>query len=186
VYDFDRLGEAEIVLRDYPKAEAAYRRALVIRESLYGKNHADLIATVDGLAYAVFGQKKYDEAEPIYQRLVELWESSVGEDHPMLAMALDKIVIFYADQKKYEQAKAAADRATAIRTVFLANGLWTAGTEQLAEGHPEDAKGLYRRALKVMDPPHPLYDELRQKAEEFLASMEAQKQPTKKAAAKKK
>jgi len=41
---------------------------LVILETLLGKDDADLIATVDGLAYACFGQKKYDEAEPIYQQ----------------------------------------------------------------------------------------------------------------------
>jgi tetratricopeptide (TPR) repeat protein len=160
----------------------------VIRETLFGKNHADLIATVDGLAYACFGQKKYDVAEPIYQRLISLWETSVGSDHPMLAMALDKIVIFYTDQKKYEQAKAASDRATAIRTLFLANGLWTAGTEELAEAHPDEAKALFRRALKIMDPPHPLYDELRVKAEEFLNSMEGQgpKGPGKRVGLKKK
>jgi tetratricopeptide (TPR) repeat protein len=44
-YDLDRLGELEITMRAYDKAEEASRHALVIRETLYGKTHADLIAT---------------------------------------------------------------------------------------------------------------------------------------------
>ena len=68
--DLDRLAGAQIFLREYDKAEEAYRRALVIRETLFGKNDADLIATVDGLAYACFGQKKFEEADPLYQRLM--------------------------------------------------------------------------------------------------------------------
>ena len=44
-------------------AEATFRRALVIRERLLGPDNSGLITTVEGLAYAQFGEKKYDEAE---------------------------------------------------------------------------------------------------------------------------
>jgi len=170
MYDLDRMGTVTIALRQYDKAEQAYHHALVIRESLYGKEHADLIATVDGLAYACFGQKKYDVAEPIYQRLVALWVKSVGAEHPVVAMTLDKVATFYADQKKYDQAKEAADRANAIRTHFLANGLAQQATEQLAEGNKPEALALYQRALKVMDPPDPIYAELRSDTEAIVKS----------------
>lgn len=173
INDLDRVAGAYIVMREYAHAEEAYRRALVIRETLLGKFDADLIATVDGLAYACFGQKKYEEAEPMYQRLVALWQKSVGDDHPMVALALDKVATFYADQKKYDQAKDAADHATAIRTHFLAEGLAGAATEQIAEGNKNAAVGLYQRALLVMDPPHPIYDELRKETEEIVKGMAA-------------
>ncbi|HTX38719.1 MAG TPA: tetratricopeptide repeat protein [Bryobacteraceae bacterium] len=170
VYDLDRLGTVYIALRQYDKAEEAYRHALVIRESLYGKDNADLISTVDGLAYACFGQKKYDEAEPIYQRLVALWIKSVGPEHPVVAMTLDKVATFYAEQKKFDQAKEASERANAIRTHFLATGLTEEATEQLAEGNKSDALALYQRALKVMDPPNPAYDELRSDTQNIVKS----------------
>jgi tetratricopeptide (TPR) repeat protein len=183
--DLDRLAAANIVVRNYAKAEDAYRRALVIRETLFGKNDADLIATVDGLAYAIFGQKRYDDAEPLYQRLIALWVKSVGEDHPMVAMALDKVAVFYADQKKYAQAKEATDRATAIRTHFLATGLSGAATEQIAEGNKEEAVALYRRALLVMDPPHPMYEELHSQIDGIVKSMgPAPRAPARKSAKK--
>jgi tetratricopeptide (TPR) repeat protein len=169
--DLDRVAGAHIFLRAYGRAEEAYRRALVIRETLLGKNDADLIATVDGLAYACFGQKKFAEADPLYQRLIGLWTKSVGEDHPMVSIALDKVATFYAEQKKYDQAKEATERANAIRAHFLATGLSGAATEQMAEGNKDAALGLYRRALAILDPPHPVFEETRGEIEEIVKSM---------------
>ena len=173
VPDLDRLGEVSTTMRRYDKAEEAYRLALVIRETLYGKEHADLLATIDGLAYALFGQKKYDEAEPLYQRLIALWVWSVGGEHPMVAIALDKAAAFYADQKKYDQAQEAAGRANAIRAFCLATGLAQQGAEQIAEHNQAGAVALYRRALAVLDPPSPVYQELRATIEGILKVLEA-------------
>ena len=63
-------------------AQETYRRALVIRERLYGREHADLIATLDGLAYACYAQKKYQLAEPLYRRLLAVWNGSAGRITP--------------------------------------------------------------------------------------------------------
>ncbi len=188
VPDLDRLAAVYITRRAYDKAEETYRHALVIRETLLGKEDPDLIATVDGLAYACFGQKKYDEAEPIYQRLISLWIKSLGGDHPMVAMAFDKVSIFYLDQKKYDQANDAADRATAIRAHFLASGLSAQATSQIAQNNRDAAMALYRRALVVMDPPSPVYQELRGDVEGNLKALAVlgPKATEKKAAARKK
>jgi hypothetical protein len=144
---------------------------LVIRETLYGKVNADLIATVDGLAYSLFGQKKYDEAEPVYQRLLSLWEESVGKDHPMVAVALDKIAVFEAAQKKYSEVHEGQERSTAIRAKFHGLGISQQATQALLEGHVNDARGFYQRGLVVLDPPHPVYDELREQFSEILATL---------------
>ena len=173
VPDLDRLGEVSTTMRRYDKSEEAYRRALVIRETLYGKQHADLLATIDGLAYALFGQKKYDEAEPLYQRLIPLWVESVGGEHPMVAIALDKVAAFYAAQKEYDRAKEAAGRANAIRAYCLATGLAQQAAGQLAEHNQASARDLYRRALAVLDPPSPVYQELRATIEGVLKLLEA-------------
>jgi tetratricopeptide (TPR) repeat protein len=162
VYDLDRMGSLQVSLRAYDEAEATYRHALVIRETLYGKVHADLIQTVDGLAYSLFGQKKYDEAEPLYLRLLDLWKFSVQtETHPMVAFALDKIAVFYATQKKWEQAREATTKANAIRAFVLADGLSNEASQRIDEGKLAEAIPIYQRALKVLDPPNPIYDEQR-------------------------
>src|SRR4051812_40195734 len=161
IYDLDRLAGAHIVQREYDRAEAAYRHSLVIRESILGKNDPDLIATVDGLAYSLFGQKKFDDAEPLYQRLIGLWVKSVGEEHPMVAIALEKVARFYAEQKKFDQSREYLEKGIAVRAYFRAEGLAPAAAEQLTQGSKDTAIASYKRALAVMDPPHPVYDEMR-------------------------
>ena len=169
--DLDRLGEVRITLRQYEMAEEAFRHALVIRERLYGKDHANLLTSVDGLAYAYFGQKKYEEAEPVYQRLLGLWQLSAGQEHPMVALTLDKVAVFYREQKKWAQGQEAADRANAIRAHFLASGLAQEATERLGEDKKDEAVALYRRALAALDPPHPVFEELRAQLEKNLTAL---------------
>src|ERR1017187_1197187 len=168
VPDFDCLAEAYVALRQYDNAEYIFRRALVIRESVYGKVHADLIATVDGLAYACFGQQKYDEAEPLYRRLIDLWVFSVGDNHPMVAIAFDKVAIFYTEQKKFDQATKALDRANAIRARSLATGLEVGANWQWEQGKAAPTKALLERALKTVEPPDPVYDDLHKEIEAML------------------
>jgi tetratricopeptide (TPR) repeat protein len=178
LHDLDLLGEASTNLRQYEQAEDAYRHALIIRESLFGKVSLESISSVDGLAYALFGGKKFDEAEAMYHRLIDLWVGTAGNDHPLLALAYDKMAIFYAEQKKFDQAKDAAEHANAIRAHFLAVGLAQEATEQQKEGNIVETKALYHRVLTVLDPPNPLYDELRAGAESILKNLEAPKPKT--------
>jgi tetratricopeptide (TPR) repeat protein len=177
VPDLDRLGPVYISLGEYDNAEWIFRQALLIRESVYGNKNPDLISTVDGLAYALFGEKKYEEADPLYQRLLGLWIDSVGEKHAMVAMALDKVAVFYAEQKKYPQAREASDRANAIRSYGLAVGL-AAEAAQLLPANPDGARDLYRRALRALDPPNPIYDELRAKIAANLELLKPRKPVT--------
>jgi tetratricopeptide (TPR) repeat protein len=178
LHDLDMLGEVSTTLREYDHAEDAYRQALVIRESLFGKISLESISTVDGLAYALFGEKKYDEAEAMYRRVIELWVGTAGKENPLLALAYDKMAIFYAEQKKLDQAKDAAEHSNAIRAHFLAMGLAQEATEQQAEGNMAETKALYHRLLAVLDPPNPLYDDLRAGSESILKSLEAPKPKT--------
>ena len=189
--DLDRLGEYQTVQRAYDEAEAVFRHVLAIRETLYGRVHADLISTVDGLAYALFGQKKYADAEPVYRRLLGLWETSVGKDHPMVAVALDKIAVFEAAQKKYPEVREALERSTAIRAHFHGLGISRQATQAFTEGHANQAKALYQRGILVLDPPDPVYDELRGQFEEIVKTLEGpqgktQPAPARKAGPKKK
>jgi tetratricopeptide (TPR) repeat protein len=162
VYDLDRLAGIQIMLRAYDKAEETYRHALVVRETLYGKVHGDLLGTLDGLAYALFGQKKYDDAEPVYQRLLQLWITSMNTDkNAMVAIALDKMATFYAAQKKWDEARDAATRANAIRAYLLADGLSVEASQRIDEGKLSEALPIYRRAIKILDPPNEVYDEER-------------------------
>lgn len=173
MFDLDRLAGIQITLRAYDQAEETYRHALVVRETLYGKVHGDLLGTLDGLAYALFGQKKYDAAEPVYQRLLALWVTSMGTDkNAMVAIALDKMAVFYAAQKKWDQAREDAARANAIRAYLLAEGLSVEASQRIEEGTLAEALPIYRRAIKILDPPNPIYDEQRGTLEDMQKELE--------------
>jgi len=45
--------------------------------------------------------------------------------------------------------------------------------EQISEGNKDAAIALYQRALTIMDPPHPIHDELRTEMEGIVKGMNA-------------
>ena len=167
----DRLGAIQLAVHDDANAETIFRHALAVRETLYGRNDTDLLGTLDNLAASCFHQKKFDVAEPIYERLLALWIASAGENHPMIAITLDKMATFYAAGKKFDRAKESSDRANAIRMFFLANGLAAEAAEQVAEENNEAARSLYRRVMKTLDPPDPMFETLRAQTEVILEKM---------------
>jgi len=65
--DLDRLGEVSTTLRRYDRAEEAFRLALVIRETLYGRSTPTCCQHRRPGVRPV-GQKKYDQSEPLYPK----------------------------------------------------------------------------------------------------------------------
>jgi tetratricopeptide (TPR) repeat protein len=150
--------------------EPLYREALMIRETVYGKDSTELIATLEGLAdtYAADGDYR---AEPTYLRLLALWEKAVGKDHPMIAVTLDKLVVLYAKQGKSEMARTALARSVAIRARFLAVGLAQQADDEISTSHGEEARALYNRALAVLSPSDPANEELISQIREALGKL---------------
>jgi tetratricopeptide (TPR) repeat protein len=133
--------------------EEFYRQALAIREARYGENSSELISTVESLANLYTGEGMLTAAEPLYQRLLALWEMAAGKDHPMVAVTLDKLVVFYVKKGEPDMARDALARSVAIRARFLADGLSVQAADAISENHPEEARGLYNRALVALGPP---------------------------------
>jgi tetratricopeptide (TPR) repeat protein len=105
----------------------------------------------------------------------------------MVAIALDKVAIFYTEQKKFDQAKEAVDRANAIRARSLGTGLEVEANWQWEQGKAAPAKALFERALRTVEPPDPVYDDLHKEIEAMLYGLrkETAKPDPAKAAAKK-
>lgn len=151
---FDGLAESFRIIAGGRAAgnETIYRRALTIRETLYGRDSSQLISTLEDLADAYAAAGDFASAEPVYERLLSVWEAVVGKDHPMVAVTLDKLVVFYFKADKPEKARAALARSVAIRTRFLATGLSQEAADQLSQGRNDRAQALYERALAALDP----------------------------------
>lgn len=103
----------------------------------------------------------------------------------MLAITLDKLAVFYAKQQKYAEAREAHERANAIRTLFLAQGLHKEALDVASGGDLPGAIALSRRALRTLDPPNPLYDQLREQISRNVAPEGAAAKTEKKSATKK-
>ena len=152
-------------------AEAIYRQALTIRETLYGEDSTQLISTLEGLADTYAAGGEYVAAEPVYERLLSLWESLVGKDHPMVAVTLDKLVVFYSKEGKPDKAREALRRSVTIRARFLAVGLSHEAADEIAQGHREQAMTLYNRALAALGPPGPADEDLIGRIRKSLADI---------------
>ena len=109
----------------------------------------------------------------MYQRLLALWITSMGTDkNAMVAIALDKMAVFYASQKKWEQARAAETRANAIRAYLLADGLSVEASQRIDEGVMAESLPIYKRAIRILDPPNDVYDEQRATLESMRKEVE--------------
>lgn len=135
----------------YAEAEPLFLRALRLREGATGPESADIISTVDSLAYVEFGLKKFAEAEVFYKRLLDLWERNAGPEHPMAALTLDKMAEFYAFQQRYSEAEAAATKALALRTQMHVGSLNQTGRILLMQARFGEAEELYARTVKIGD-----------------------------------
>ncbi len=172
--ELDRLASLRVTLRHYPEAEETFRRAMVIRERLGGKMNADLIATVEGIAYAQYGQQKWDDAEANYKRLLDLWIfATLDPNHPMIALTLDKMAAFYRVQKKEDQAREAIEKAISIRQSSLATALWNEAAERKLRGHKDEAMAMLERARGVVDPSRPEQADLAKQIEKDIAELNA-------------
>lgn len=183
--ELDRLGSIWIALREYEKAELVFRRALVIRERLLGPSNAGLIDTVEGLAYAQFGEKKFDEAEAGYRRLLALWLQATGDPaHPMVALTLDKIAVFYRETNRWDEGTKTAEKALALRALFLAGGYNSEATAREGHGDKKAAADYLRAALAVLDDSRPEHVQARATLQKALAELEIPPKPAPKAATK--
>ena len=133
----------------YADAEALYNRALRVREAVVGPKDAELIGTLDSLAYVLFGLKKYPEAEEAYKRLLAIWESSGGPDHPMVALTLDKMAVFYIEQKRFEEAESVTTRALSIRANSVIDSSQRVARTLAGQRKTDEAADLYERTLRV-------------------------------------
>ncbi|MDH5410752.1 MAG: tetratricopeptide repeat protein, partial [Alphaproteobacteria bacterium] len=82
----NNLATAYTALGRYGGSEALYRRALAIRENLYGRGDPIVASTLSSLGdtYRLLG--RYGEAETALLRSLIIREQALGRDHPDVAM----------------------------------------------------------------------------------------------------
>ena len=161
------LGLVHFRQRNYPDAEALYKRALEIDEKAHGQNGRDVAVILHALGNVYTQQGKYAEAEPPLQRALAIQEHIRGQNRRELAedlaATLNDLASLYDKQGKYAEAERIFQRSLILseqtfgRNSFeVAVKLFNLGAVHFRQGKYAEADRFYRRALAIgQQPKHP-------------------------------
>ena len=100
----------------YEEAESLCQETLILRETVFGKNHPDMLQSMHNLSWIFYAQGKYEEAERICRETLTLRQAVSGAGHPGTVNSRKLLTDILESQGYYEEARLlAAVRATKER-----------------------------------------------------------------------
>ncbi|HEY1663188.1 MAG TPA: serine/threonine-protein kinase [Verrucomicrobiae bacterium] len=151
---FNVTGWVYWQIREFAKAEAAFRQALVVQRKVLGNNHPDVADTLFGLGQVLQDENKPEESETSYRESLAIRRKVFGNESQTVAECLNNITSPLMDQGKLVEAEASAREALAIKRKLLANddpdvavSLRDLGFVCFAEGKLAEAERLMREGL---------------------------------------
>ncbi len=153
----DTLGLTYIDLVEYAKAEAVQRKALGIRQKLFGNKHPDVARSLDNLVLVLERQRRLTEAETLAREALEMQKELLGGENQDIAASMDHLANIFFSQGNWSGAETMHRQALAIKRKLsgndkdsglawslnnLARVLWT-------EGKLDEAETLNREALAI-------------------------------------
>jgi tetratricopeptide (TPR) repeat protein len=154
--DIWMLGAKGALLRADGRLEEALveqRRALAKQESLLGKTHVDIAASVLNIALLLHELGRDAEAELVIARAVDLFTTLFGRDSARLAVAVLDEGEILTELGQYDRARAAFEKALAIwraggaSRFFIGFGLLDLGRLELAQGRTKEARATLEQAI---------------------------------------
>lgn len=151
---------------DVSGAEPHLRRALVMRERMFGTDHPDTLQSANDLATLLELQGKMTDAESLYRRVLAGRERVLGVHHPQTLTSLNNLGLLVKTQGEYVEAESLYRRAlTGFERVLgvdhpdTLTSKHNLGSLLRAKGDYAGAKPLLRRALagreRVLGVDHP-------------------------------
>ena len=142
----------------HAEAEPLYRRALAIKEQVYGPEHADVALGLNNLAVLLSELGKHAEAEPLHRRALAISEQVYGSAHASVATSLNNLALLLNELGRHSEAEPLYRRALAIQEQVYGSehAAVALGLNNLAEllrvlGNHAEAEPLYRRALAISE-----------------------------------
>jgi tetratricopeptide (TPR) repeat protein len=147
----NQLGVYLLNKGDYARALRLSEQALVICQTVLGKNNPNTASCLNNLASLYKSQGDYTRALPLYKQALKIHKTVLSENHPETANSLNNLATLYYSQGDYARALPLCEQALAIRQTVL-------GTN-----HPETAsclsnlaalyasQGDYTRALPLFE-----------------------------------
>ena len=91
-----------------------HRKALAIREELYGRDNVDVGVSLRGVGYALQGAGRYEESLEHFRRSQRVLEKLLGQGHPEVASTVVGIAISQEELGQNVESKALYERAERI------------------------------------------------------------------------
>ena len=107
------------MLGRYDEAEPLHKRALAIREKVFGPNHPEVAQTLNNLGVLYANEGRYAEAEPLYKRALEIRIASYGADHLTTAETRQNLATLYYAQGRYDEAAPLYEQALKVEEKAL-------------------------------------------------------------------
>jgi CHAT domain-containing protein len=156
-----QLNQRVIELYNQGKYEEAIplaKQVLAISEKLQGKDHLDIVISLNNLAELYSNQGKYAETEPFFQRSLAIRERVLGENHPDVATSLNNLAGLYSNQGKYAETEPLFQRSLSIREKVLgedhldvAASLNNLATLYDNQGKYAETEPLFQRSLAIVE-----------------------------------
>lgn len=146
---------------DADKVVAIMRRALAIREKVYGPVHRELVTTLRDIGMNRLTSSNYGESEAAYERAIAICEKLSGPEHLDVAQPLSDLAWLRVIERRHEEAIPLYQRALAIveKSAAPDTGRVAEALENLAYAYQgakryPDAEGLYLRAIPIREKLH--------------------------------
>ncbi len=162
----DTIGSVYRALDRHAEAEAMHRRAIELRQKLFGNESAPVAESMVWLANVFWGQGRYPEAEAILRQTLAIRRKALGPENAAVANSLNDLGLLLKEEGKLAEAetnllqslvmeekclgKEHAELASTINN--LASVYWKLGRFSEAEARQRQALDMHR---KLLGPEHP-------------------------------
>ncbi|MBE9581521.1 MAG: tetratricopeptide repeat protein [Proteobacteria bacterium] len=140
----------------YNEAELLMRRALLIDEQHFGRNHPTVARDLSDLASLLMTTNRFADAESLMRRALLIFESNLGREHPHVATQLNNLATVLLLSNRFADAESLMRRALLIDEQHfgrnhptVARDLNTLSLLLKATNRLTEAEPLYRRALMI-------------------------------------
>ena len=150
----------------YDESLDHHRKALALREKLYGDGSPLVAASLDNIGLAYDFKGDYEQGAPFHERALAIDVAALGDAHPTVAITLGNFAVSLRNRGQLDRALELAKRALVIKEKLygpdaagVAISLNEVGADLYFQGKYPEAIEVFQRAIaikkKQLGPEHP-------------------------------
>lgn len=142
------LGRHLDQIDELRESQRYMKRALEIRQALFGANHPAIADALIELGWLLDGYRDHAQAQDFYERALAIRKHVSGENHPDIATSLNLIGMSCHAQNDYQRARQYYEQALTIRKAWWGDSHPTIASSLNNLGLLLHAQGQYAEALR--------------------------------------